>query len=111
MQKRVLPLAVFVLLCLKTFSQDPVSISYAKRIVPEDIKPYLSVLTSDSLEGRETGKPGQKKAAKFIANHFQSLGLGPISHNTFLQHTSLSTRANKGNNFEVNKKFFLYMKD
>lgn len=38
---------------------------------------HLTVLTSDSLEGRETGQPGQKKAANYIASVFKKAGLEP----------------------------------
>ena len=51
-----------------------------------DLKKYLTVLASDSLEGRETTMPGQKKAARFIANHFKKLGLKPLGDSgTYLQ--------------------------
>jgi len=36
---------------------------------------HLKVLTSDSLEGRETGEPGEWKAAMYISDFFRSLGL------------------------------------
>jgi hypothetical protein len=46
----------------------------------------LSVLTDDSLEGRETGYPGQRKAANFIADNFRGLGLKPVGDNkTYFQ--------------------------
>jgi hypothetical protein len=104
-------LILFFFLAEFLFAQDTLPIHYALQIKPDEIHSYLQVLTSDSLEGRETSKPGQKKAAKFIANHFQKQNLKAPVHGEYLQDTYLSLRANKGKNFEVNQKFFLYMKD
>ena len=55
------------------FSQD--NLKYAETITIFDLEKHLNILASDSLEGRETGKPGQKMAAAYIANHFKELGL------------------------------------
>jgi hypothetical protein len=60
-------------------AQDPNALKYAETITAEDLKKHLSVLASDEFEGRETGKEGQKKAAKYIVNHFSALGLKNIS--------------------------------
>jgi len=49
--------------------------AYAKTITQKDLKKHLTVLASDEYEGRETAMPGQKKAAKYIADYFQSIGL------------------------------------
>ncbi|HNG88760.1 MAG TPA: hypothetical protein PK858_01100, partial [Saprospiraceae bacterium] len=48
---------------------------FAEGIRAEDLRPLVQVLASDSLEGRETGKPGQRKAANFIAQQFKALNL------------------------------------
>jgi hypothetical protein len=45
---------------------------YAETITDDDLTRHLTLLASDSLEGRETGKKGQKMAADYIKNHFQS---------------------------------------
>lgn len=61
-------------------AQDAVVQQYGKAVSTDDLKEYLSILASDALEGRETGKRGQKMAAAFIAAHFQELGLaGPVN--------------------------------
>lgn len=51
--------------------------AYARTITAQDLQRHLSILASDSLEGRETGMRGQKMAADYIARHFQKLGLKP----------------------------------
>jgi hypothetical protein len=61
------------------FAQNPDAQKYASLITPEDLKANLSILASDALEGRETGKRGQRMAAAFIKSHFEELGLaGPV---------------------------------
>ena len=41
-------------------------------------KQWLTYLASDEMEGRETGHPGYKKAADFIAQKFKEFGLKPV---------------------------------
>ena len=58
--------------------------SYAIRNTEPELKEMVSVLASDSLEGRETGKPGQRKAAEYIRDHFRKIGLkGPVNNDFF----------------------------
>lgn len=72
------------LLCLLFFAsqqvypQQDISVTYANSITSDDLKEHLSILASDALEGRETGKRGQKMAAAYIEYHFKSNGLEPI---------------------------------
>lgn len=50
----------------------------AETITSQDLERHLSILASDEMEGRETGTAGQKKAAAYIAEIFQGLGLPAI---------------------------------
>ncbi|MEQ9230474.1 MAG: hypothetical protein RIF46_07300, partial [Cyclobacteriaceae bacterium] len=63
-----------LIVAIGLFAQDKQAVKYAKTITQADLKARLSVLASDEYEGRETGKKGQKMAAKYIAEHFKSLG-------------------------------------
>ena len=54
-----------------------ISESYSETILVADLKRHLNILASDSLEGRETGKAGQKMAADYIMNHFKDVGIPP----------------------------------
>ena len=65
------------------FSQN--NIKFSNTINTTDLEKHLNILASDSLEGRETGKPGQKMAAHYIANHFQKIGIKPYKKNTYFQ--------------------------
>jgi hypothetical protein len=77
-------LAILCLLSLRLFGQDPAAQKYGATITPEELKANLSILASDALEGRETGKRGQKMAAAFIRAHFEELGLtGPVNGSYF----------------------------
>ncbi len=58
--------------------KDPSASRFAEIITPSVVGEYTRVLASDSLEGRGTGAPGQKKAAEYMRNKFESFGLEPI---------------------------------
>lgn len=50
----------------------------AETITPEDLRRHLTVLAADEMEGRETGLPGQQRAAAYLAEEVTALGLPPI---------------------------------
>lgn len=54
-----------------TDESDP-AVKYAKTITAEDLKKHLTVLASPAYEGRETGQPGNVKAAHYIAKQFDA---------------------------------------
>ena len=51
---------------------------FAATITAADLRSYLEIIASDEMEGRETGTEGQRKAADFIAAHFEKLGLPTV---------------------------------
>ena len=61
------------------------NLKYAETITQEDLRKHLTILASDSLEGRETGEKGQKMAADYIMNHFKKIGIPPYKKNTYYQ--------------------------
>lgn len=61
----------------KAYSQD-YSKRYAKTITSTDLKKHLEILASDDMEGRESTTKGQFKAANYLADQFQKLGLERI---------------------------------
>ncbi|WP_044171928.1 M28 family peptidase [Flectobacillus major] len=75
--KQILPF-LFLFVPFITQAQDSIAIKYAQIISQPLLKKHLTFLASDQLEGRFTGSVGQKKAAVYIANHFQANGLLPI---------------------------------
>ncbi|MCL6266148.1 M28 family peptidase [Flagellimonas myxillae] len=58
-----------------TATKNPDPVTYAESITEEDLKEHLYVYASDEFEGRETGKPGQKKAVAYLTSYYESLGI------------------------------------
>jgi hypothetical protein len=83
--------AWFLLGCFNLVAQDPGAQQYGNLITPADLKEYLSILASDAMEGRETGKRGQKMAAAFISAHFQEIGLSAPVDGSHYQPVDLFT--------------------
>lgn len=73
--KKTYLLGLGLILSMGLGAQDPVAQKYGALITTSDLKENLSILASDAMEGRETGKRGQKMAAAFISAHFEELGL------------------------------------
>lgn len=100
------------------YSQDDAA-KYAESITPADLKKHLVIIASDSLEGRDTGSPGQKKAAEYVVKYFKEYGLQPIAtaadgSKSFLQKYNLYKRSwgevyikADGKQYEFNKDFYL----
>ncbi|HIE74218.1 MAG TPA: M28 family peptidase [Flavobacteriales bacterium] len=76
-------LILFIGLTTTVLAQD--NIKFAETINIQDLERHLTILASDSLEGRETGKKGQKMAADYIANHFKNIGIPPYKKDTYYQ--------------------------
>lgn len=80
-------IALFVLFSCGTFAQVPDStrMKFASTITMNELREHLTILASDEYEGRETGKPGQKKAAQYIADYYKDLGVGPCNNGSYFQ--------------------------
>jgi hypothetical protein len=76
---------IILILVIPFFSFAQENLSYANSINNKDLYKHIEVLSSDSLEGRETGKPGQKMAAEYIANHFKKIGIPSYKRKTYYQ--------------------------
>ena len=64
-----------------------------KEYTPENkIKEDVSFLADDKLEGRQTGTPGEKAAATYIADRFKELGLAPKGTNGYFQEFSFKPK-------------------
>lgn len=57
---------------------DTLAAWYAQRIVSEELKEHLVVLASDDYQGRDTGREGQKMAAKYLKEAFVGMGIPPV---------------------------------
>ena len=74
---------ILFILPILSFSQE--NIKYSNTININDLYDHIEILASDSLEGRETGKPGQKMAAQYIASHFNKIGIPPYKGKRYFQ--------------------------
>lgn len=79
MLKRIVGLGFFMGYAFLAFSQKvDLANKYAETVTVKDLRSRLEIIASDEFEGRETGQPGQKKAAEYIREQFKSFGYQPI---------------------------------
>ena len=64
---------------------DSNALRYAGKIDARDLKKHLEIFAGDKFEGRETGKKGQKKAAKYLAAEYKKLGVPPTGDSSYFQ--------------------------
>ncbi|MCC6600406.1 MAG: M28 family peptidase [Crocinitomicaceae bacterium] len=91
--------------------RDSVAMYYASGINTADLKKHLFILSSDEYEGRETGTRGQKKAAQYIADYYQSLGLPAINDGSYFQQFPLKKETFEKSTLETDGRTFGFIKD
>lgn len=102
----------FLFLCLilrgiNSFGQKADPAPFANTINTTDLRAYLTVLTADSLEGRETGTEGNLKAAQYIARHFENLGLPKVvNNNSYFQKMVYTNEAWNSIDLKVNEQTY-----
>lgn len=74
----------WLLVFLATAAQLPAQ-KKADRKTLENLQAHVTFLSSDKLEGRRTGTPGEKLAADYIAAQMKQAGLVPKGDNGYLQ--------------------------
>ncbi len=57
---------------------DATAREYAATITAEELSRHLHIIAADSMQGRDTGSPGQKMAADYIAAQFFDSNLKPV---------------------------------
>jgi hypothetical protein len=86
--------------------------AFAKTITAADLKKHLYILADPSMEGRETGTEGQRKAAAYIETYFKELGLqAGNGNNGYQQPYTIYQDTLLGVTFEVNGKSYEFDKD
>jgi Zn-dependent M28 family amino/carboxypeptidase len=53
---------------------------------------FVESLANDGMEGRDTGSPGHKRAAEFVAAEFKKAGLEPAGVNGYIQPVMFKSR-------------------
>jgi hypothetical protein len=76
--------------CLTSFTFQSQGQTDKSKIDKKDLKTFVKILTSDSLEGRGTGTDGQIKAERFISEKFKELGLKKFDQNGYLEKFKLN---------------------
>ncbi len=67
------------------------------------IKEDVSFLADDSLEGRQTGTEGEKKASEYISNRFKELSLEPKGTKEYIQEFSFLPKTDPHKEVEFTK--------
>ena len=83
---------------------DPLAQKYASEITVQSATKHLTILASDEFEGRDTGKPGGEKAAKYLEDEFKKLGLIAPVNGSYRQAVELVESKFEVNNFSINGK-------
>lgn len=82
---------------------------FEKSITAEDLKKHLSIFASDEMEGRETGKNGQKLAAEYLSKEYQEMEIPVIDiASGYKQQYGLIERKNEGITISINGKEYGY---
>lgn len=98
------------------YYQLPDARPFGTTITAADMKYLIDTLASDAMQGRETGEPGQRIAADFIAEQFKALGLPPVGdrrtyfQNIFLKRETWSDLGLKidGQEFKNRTDYYVY---
>jgi hypothetical protein len=70
-------------------TSTPVEVPVVGAVTADELRRDLSAFAADSMRGRETGTDDALKAAKFIADRLQRLGLEPAGDSLFVQHVPM----------------------
>ena len=112
MKKTLLLLSFsFVIFSCKTEATKEDVVNYASTITEAELKEHLFTYASDEFEGRDTGKPGQKKAAEYLKKHYQDLNISSVIEGNYFQKVPLNIVKNPEVTMTVNGKSFTYFDD
>ncbi len=106
MIKKILVMAVFSMaLACKIQKNKPISEAnveeYGSTITAAELKDHLYTFASDEFQGRDTGKPGQKKAANYLKDNYMKTEIAsPLGGEDYFQDIPSSFFNNKYNDSE-----------
>src|SRR5690606_1022628 len=83
---------------------DPLAQKYAGEITVQSATKHLTILASDEFEGRDTGKPGGEKAAKYLEDEFRKLNLIAPVNGSYRQAVELVERKFEVSGCSLNRK-------
>src|SRR5687768_11920652 len=109
---KVVSLIALCLLQAVLFAQTDDAKKYAATITRDDLKKHLIIVAGAEMEGRETGTPGQRKAAEYIEGQFRLLGLKPPPKiNSFQQTYTLFKDSLISASLKIGKRNYLFGND
>ena len=115
MKKLIIAIVLTIVAAPLWAQKDPQAVKFAHTITTNDLSRHLHVIAADDMEGRRTGTPGQKKAARYIAAHFKKLGLkAPVrtkQGTSYLQPFSLKSTKWKDTWIKLAGREYKFLKD
>ena len=112
MKKSLLLVAAMVLAvsCKNEATKEDV-VAYGSSITEKELKDHLYIYASDEFEGRDTGKPGQKKAVEYLKKEYEALGIPSVIEGNYFQNVPLNIVKTPEVTVSVNGKSFNYFDD
>ena len=97
---------LIILLSVLSVYASPLPQEKSSAITQQELQTHIKYLTSDELEGRGSGTPGNVLAAKYIENEFKSYGLEPKGTDGFQQPFDFisTVKIGEGNSLSVKVK-------
>ena len=110
---RTLFLAALSLLAFSASAQkkNKTAEQFSKTITQQDLKTHLYILAGPEMEGRETGTAGQRKAAEYLKQQFQRIGIAPANNGNYEQFYPLYKDTLKEATVTVSNKSYEFGKD
>lgn len=71
-------------------ASSPAPIQGGPATTPADVRRILSALADDSMEGRASGTPGGRRAARYIGGEMKKIGLEPLGDSGYFQRVPLA---------------------
>ena len=84
MSRLAFMLAALLLFPVTVLSQKHIERGY-RTILSSDARVFVGMLASDSLQGREAGEAGGRKAAGYIVSLLEEWGIAPLGDKGYLQ--------------------------
>jgi Peptidase family M28 len=84
---------------------------FSQTITAADLKTMLYVLAGPEMEGRETGTEGQRKAAEYLKQQFQRIGIAAGNHGNYEQYYPIYKDTLTDAVLQINGKDLVFVKD
>jgi len=111
MNKLSFIIALYLLPCTLLAQTDDAQ-KYAATITGADLRKHLTVIAGAEMEGRETGTPGQRKAAAYIESQFKLSGLqAPQQLNGYQQTFPIFKDTLLNTSLKIGKKNYVFGDD